>query len=136
MNLAIITSKLVGLEYELGRMDCFSMIINYLILRGETIPDSFQGQTMATYADLFKTDPVRAKEIMLDLMVFLLDEIAVVKAFAGDVLLLELSDYPPFLAIDGGNGVVVAASPTRGVSPIGKNLYTVRRAFRCRKRSL
>lgn len=136
-NLAAITQKLVDLPYELGEKDCFSIIVMYLKLRGYQVPEQFCGFTMQTYKAYYESVPWHAKQLMCYFFDCLMDPIAPHKAFAGDVLLLELpdSDSQPFAAIDGGNATIVAASPKRGVAVTPIRYYTIRRAWRCRKLS-
>lgn len=146
-SLARISAKFVGQPYQLGAMDCFASILGYLAERGLALPEEFEGQTRATYATLFVEQPQEAKAMMIRLMDSLLPVIEPPKAFAGDILLLRLNAHPvhsvyqsppplPFLAIDGGNGRVLAATIERGVCQLPRNRYQIVRAWACRQQSL
>ena len=131
MNLAKITEYLVGQGYELGKMDCFALTIVYLEMRGVKIPGSFRGYTMESYKDLYIDAPVLAKEIMVDCMASITEEIPVSKAFAGDILLLRYRKSPHFFGIDGGNGNVLLPFEDKGVRVVPLKQYTIERAYRC-----
>ena len=61
LNLARITSGLVGIPYELGGtvdgLDCFSLIAKYLKVHGIEIDSSFQGHKLSDYPDDYKANP-------------------------------------------------------------------------------
>jgi hypothetical protein len=105
-----IIGDMVNRPYELGRVDCFRSILEYLEIIGVDVPESFEGQTLASYPDYFKTQPAEAKETAVRLFDSLLPEVNANLTIAGDVLLLQYKGSPPFLAINGGNGSVVTAS--------------------------
>lgn len=136
MSLARITARFIGLPYRLGVVDCFSAILGYLEERGYPVPEEFEGVDRAGYADLFVASPAEAKALMVRFIDSLLPPLAPAFAVAGDILLLRLDDSLPFLAIDGGNGAIIAASEARGVGLLPKNIYTVMGAWRCRRQSL
>jgi len=128
---AELTARLVSRPYRLGEVDCFSTILVYLQARRVPLPAEFEGQTRHTYPDLYKTDPEGAKALAIRFLESVLDEVPPHTAIAGDILVLRLPGNPPFLAIDGGNGQVVAASVEHGVRPLAKRHYKVERCFRC-----
>lgn len=139
--LAELTREYIERPYALGRaggLDCFSLIYDYLGRRGTELPTEWRGLTLETYAALFEKDPAEAKRIMVEFVDDLLSEIPVPRAFAGDLLLLQLKDSTtlPFLAIHGGQSIAIASSPEFGVRPWDLEHYTIRRAWRCRRRSL
>ena len=138
MSLASISQKFIGLPYRLGAMDCFSSILLYLEERGLVLPDEYQGVRREDYPALFKASPERAKALMVEFMDATLPVVSGSHACAGDILLLRLinSDKPPFLAIDGGNGSIIAAAESRGVVQLPRKHYAIERAWRCRQRSL
>jgi hypothetical protein len=136
MSLARITARFIGQPYQLGLVDCFSAVLNYIEEMGYTIPPDFEGQTRTSYAALFADHPAEAKALMVRFIDSLLPEVQPAFAFAGDILLLRLGDSLPFLAIDGGNGTIIAASESRGVGLSSLRKYTVMRAWRCRRQSL
>jgi len=137
--LATFTAAVMGTPYALGSKtgDCFSLVVSYLDFRDIPIPDAFEGVTLETYADLYAADPAGAKEAMVRFISQTLTEIPVHKAFAGDILLLQLKDSEalPFLAIHGGQSSIIAASPECGVMPWAIDHYIVRRAWTCRQQS-
>ena len=69
MNLAKISSRFIGIPYELGKMDCFMAVVRYLQEMGRA-PDinEYQGITLETYAKVFLNDPERVKNIMVQLI--------------------------------------------------------------------
>ena len=132
MNLSAISTHLVGRGYDLGTMDCFSLTLEYLALRGCKIPEEFMGQTRDTYAALYLSDPQRAKAVMIKFMECYTDEIPVSKCFAGDMVLMSSEGSLPFLSIDGGNGNCIGATEEFGVRVLPTRAYTIERGFRCR----
>lgn len=138
MSLAAISRKFIGLPYQLGVVDCFSSILLYLAERGVILPEEYKGVRREDYPALFLAAPDTAKALMVEFMDSALPVVSPSHAFAGDILLLRLqrSDKPPFLAIDGGNGTIIAASESRGVGVTPLRHYTIERAWRCRKQSL
>lgn len=138
--IAEITRAYISKPYALGTpgqgLDCFSLVYDYLKTRmGDQIPDTFRGLTLDTYGEVFQADPVGAKSIMVDFISEHLQEIPPGMAFAGDILLLQLTgtDTMPFLAIHGGQSQAVAASPEYGVRPWSLSHYTIKRAWRCHR---
>jgi len=138
MSLASISRKFIGLPYQLGAVDCFSSILIYLAECGIAVPDEYHGVRREDYAALFQDQPEAAKALMVEFMNSMFPTIEPGFAFAGDILLLRLqrSDKPPFLAIDGGNGNIIAAAESRGVCVLPLKNYTIERAWRCRQHSL
>jgi hypothetical protein len=138
MSLAAISAKFIGLPYQLGAVDCFSAILLYLAERGLAIPDEYQGVKRQDYPALFLSDPIAAKALMVEFMDSTLPLVSPPFAFAGDILLLRLqnSDTPPFLAIDGGNGNIIAASESHGIGVSSIRHYNIERAWRCQQQSL
>lgn len=141
--LAEITRAYVDRPYALGRacsegLDCFSFVYDYMARLGMDLPAEWRGLTLQSYADLYQSDPEEAKRIMVEFIGEHAQEIAPVQAFAGDILLLQLTGTStlPFLAVHGGQTVCLAASPEFGVRPWDLHNYTIERAWRCRKPSL
>lgn len=138
--LARYTSTITGLPYKLGGpadvkgADCFSVVWDYLLYKNINLPNEYEGLTIDTYAQLYRTDPEQAKCIMIRLMKDLLMEIPPHSAVAGDILRLECklgADVVDFLAIDGGNGRFIMATEKSGVTIWKKRFYNVREAYRC-----
>lgn len=137
-NLQEISSELVGNSYQLcgeNGLDCFSLIKKYLEIRGFKLPATFKGYGLSNYASLFRTDPARAKDIMLEFMQSISTEMKPYETFAGDVLLIKLkrSNESSFLAIDGGNGICIVASEVDGVCTVSAKYYDIERVFRCQR---
>jgi len=137
LKLTQLTTQLVGQPYALsdpGGLDCFSVIMNYLRLRGVNVPDEFKGRSTQDYRDLFLSDPDEAKRLMIEFVSEFMTEIRPTFAFAGDVLLAHTKgdDAPSqyFLGIHGGNGCLISATEQKGVVPIPIRAVDISRAFR------
>ena len=139
INLLKISQALVGSPYCLGSwdrkkgLDCFSLVGSYLKMRGVTLDREMEGVKIDDYKELFLREPEKAKALMVLYIEKHMDELPISKRLAGDVLLLSLANQGTFLAIDGGNGNIVAASEENGVSVTPLNHYSIEKAFRCRK---
>jgi len=136
MSLARITAGFVGKPYQLGAVDCFAAILDYLAQLGIELPVDFEGYTRQSYAALYLSDPEAAKAMMIRLIDSLLPKVAPAMVLAGDLLLLRLDGSLPFLAIDGGNGRVLAATIEHGICQLPRNRYRIIRGWRCRQQSL
>jgi hypothetical protein len=134
-NLAQLTSGLIGLEYELGKMDCFMLIMAYLKKRGISVPERYRGWTLETYKKLYKQSPARARQIMIDFMDEHLDKAHPNKTAPGDIYLLRLKNHPPALAINGGNATVICAAEKKGVVAVPLRYYSIEGAWKCHKQS-
>lgn len=140
LKLSQLTTQLVGRPYALSStkgLDCFSAVVEYLRLRSVLVPADFEGHSTSEYKALFLSDPSEAKYLMVKFMSSLLDEIRPAFAFAGDILLAhppgEDASSQNFLAIHGGNGVMLAATEERGIFPLPIRVYEISRAFRIRR---
>jgi len=136
MNLAKISSRFIGIPYELGRMDCFMAVVRYLQEKG-CAPNinEYQGITLETYAEVFLNDPERAKNIMVQLMDDYFSVIESKKAAPGDIALLKLrgNSAPPFLGIIAGNAIIIIATEQDGVTTYPLKHYKILRAWRCQR---
>ena len=137
LNLAKITSELVGTPYELGGcngLDCFSLIAKYLEKRGIAIPADliFKGHKLSEYPVDYKSDPKKMIRVAVDYIASLMTEIHKNKAVGGDVLFVKIEDNES-LVIAGGNGTIVAATGENGTVVLNQRNYTIKRAFRCPK---
>lgn len=137
---AALISRIVGTPYALGDhargLDCFSSIYAYMAEAGQELPGEYEGLTLETYADLFRADPGKAKEVMVGFMGAVADEIDPARARVGDVLLLKSISRPEadaFLGIHGGSGHVVCSSREHGVTVYRTKNYKIERAWRCRR---
>lgn len=135
VSLSKVTSDLVGTPYTLGKMDCFMLIITYLRKKGIDIPEQYEGLTLNTYKDLFERDAQASKDIMIGFMDSILQPVMPRKAGPGDILLLKLRGRPkelPFLAINGGNSVVIFVIEEKGVVAFPLRYYSMLRGWTCR----
>ena len=134
MNLAKISSRFIGIPYELGKMDCFMAVVRYLQEMGRA-PDinEYQGITLETYAKVFLNDPERVKNIMVQLMDDYFSVVDSKKASPGDIALLKLrgSSTLPFLGIIAGNAIIIIATEQDGVTTYPLKHYKILRAWRC-----
>lgn len=121
----------MGQQYELGKMDCFSLILNYCDIIEYVVPEEYMGLTRETYKDLYLSSPVRAKEIMICFMQDHFEEINLSDFFTGDIALLRFNKHI-FLGIASGNGTVISANIKEGVHLIQLGQYKMERVFRCR----
>jgi hypothetical protein len=130
VSLVRITQEIVGTQYELGARDCFRVVYDY-IRRYVDLPETWRDLTLEDYARVFETDPVWAKELIEEFLGEHLPSIPVSRVFAGDVLMLEPADHPPFPAIHAGNRHFIGAEPRRGVAVLPLANVHIRRAWRC-----
>jgi hypothetical protein len=132
-NLLELTEGMVGSNYDLGNMDCFSIIIMYLARQEVCLPTEFEGMTLATYAQAYKKDPVATREKMFACLDSVMTPVLAEHAKPGDVLLLKLraSSGVPFPAIDGGNANVIFADKQRGVMLTSVRPYRVLKGWKC-----
>ena len=109
-SLLEISKNLVGRSYELGRSDCFTLVIDYLRLRGVNIPNDveFKGLTFKNYKDAYleNTDVI---DCAVEFLLQYCKEIKLHECLAGDILLLQNESGTKYLGIDGGNGNVITA---------------------------
>jgi hypothetical protein len=117
-------SQLVNRPYELGKVDCFRSIWDYLKTIGVEAPDSFEGMTIEEYPEFFKSSPVEAKAMVVRYLDTILPRCEPNMTLAGDLLLIEVKDHPPFLAINGGNGCILTASERFGFKAYRGFAYT------------
>jgi hypothetical protein len=128
-----ITQRLIGLKYELGKVDCFRLIITYMELIGKKLPSEYKGYTLETYKDLYLRNSKEAKELMVELMNDLLEPINIHHILPGDICLLKLRSSKPFLGIETGNANLIVAAETKGVTVVPRKYYTILGAWRCRQ---
>jgi len=135
MNLARITSDLVGTEYELGSktgaLDCFSLIMKYLKFN-RVVPSDlfFRGYEISKYATYYSKNPEKMILVAVDYIASLIKEVPIKKVTAGDILFVSVGNSKS-LVIAGGNGVIIAATERGGVEALNQEGYTTQRAFRC-----
>jgi hypothetical protein len=103
-----ISQQFVGQQYELGKCDCLTMIIDYLRLSGLEIPDneSFNGISLKNYADLYRKNSGTI-ENAADWLATKCKEFKPHESLPGDILFLE-ENNTKFFGIDGGNGKIIA----------------------------
>ncbi len=130
-NLSHIINQLLGKKYELGKCDCFHIIYDYLQMNNIQLPDVFENLTIDNYQELYKKDPLEAKNVMIRFIESIAYDTN--KPNFGDILLLEYKNYPIFLGIHAGNGNVLSCSPRFGVNVISRSYYKILRSFRWHK---
>ena len=130
MRLLERTQKLIGVKYELGTNDCFSLIINYLKRCEVEVPLVHQGYKVDDYAEDYRSNPTKMMRVGVDLIASLTTELPPAFAVAGDILLVQFEDNES-LVIDGGNGTIIAATEESGTVVLNQHGYVVNRVFRC-----
>jgi hypothetical protein len=132
MKLSTISRQFIGKKYDLGKCDCFSIVRDYLQMKGTELPDKYEGYDIFNdYADLWEKNPNKAKDLMMQFFVEYTDQIPAFKMKAGDILHLKLGDGH-FCGIHGGHGHVIGASPDRGVTMFKIVDYEILGVYRCR----
>lgn len=129
VSLHELTTDFVGKQYILGQMDCFILIYQYLKKLNISLPNSFNGQTINSYPELYKKNKLEAKIVMIDFISSLLEEIKPQFSKAGDILLLKYRGNE-FLGINLGNGMIMTAVPEFGVTISSRSLYQSLKAWR------
>ena len=108
MNFLNISKKFVGQPYELGKCDCFTMVMDYLRLYGLKIAknETFNGVSIENYADLYRNN-TGTIDHAADWLATKCKEVKPHESLCGDILFLE-ENGNKFLGIDGGNGKIIA----------------------------
>lgn len=128
-----IVGELVNKPYELGKVDCFRSIMEYAESIGVAFPLEFEGQTLESYPDFYREQPQEAKALVVRLFDSLLPEVQPNFSLAGDILLLQFHDKPPFLAINGGNGNIITASIEYGFKVYLGNRFKRLKGWSCQQ---
>jgi uncharacterized protein (DUF1786 family) len=124
----------VGRPYKLGESDCFSLVVQYLAFCGINTPSDliFRGHKISEYPKDYKEKPVGMMGVAVAYVGSVTMEIPPHKATAGDILFVEMDDNKS-LVIDGGNGIIIAATEDRGIVALNQHHYKILRAFRCQQ---
>ena len=136
MSLVKISSELVGTPYRLGgttdALDCFSLIVRYLQMKGITVPSDlvFKGHSISDYPEEYEADPDKMMGVAVEYIASITTEMPVHKTMAGDILFVRTEDNES-LVINGGNGVIIAATKERGTVALDEHEYKTQRVFRC-----
>ena len=136
MSLVKISSELVGTPYRLGgttdALDCFSLIVRYLQMKGITVPPDlvFKGHAISDYPEEYEADPKKMMGVAVEYIASITTEVPVHKTMAGDILFVRTEDNES-LVINGGNGVIIAATMDRGTVALDEHDYKTQRVFRC-----
>ena len=135
MRLVELTQDFIGVEYELGTNDCFSLIVQYLKKRGvQTSPKLiFQGHKLSEYPKDYRDNPSKMMGVAVDYIASITTELPPAFAVAGDILFVRFEDNES-LVIDGGNGTLIAATEESGTVVLNQHDYTVKRVFRCQQK--
>lgn len=132
-NFCRIVGDLVNRPYKLGEVDCFRSIMEYVEILGVDFPQEFEGQTLESYPEFYRSHPEEAKALVVKLFDTLLPPVECNRALAGDVLLLKYRDNPPFLAIHGGNCNVITASEACGFRVYLGNRFVRLKGWSCQQ---
>ena len=136
MSLVKISSELVGTPYRLGgttdALDCFSLIVRYLQMKGITVPSDlvFKGHAISDYPEEYEADPDKMMGVAVEYIASITTEVPVHKTIAGDILFVR-TEGNGSLVINGGNGVIIAATKERGTVALDEHEYKTQRVFRC-----
>lgn len=126
----------VGQPYTLGTADCLTLLLDLCEHIGISIPDSFDGVTRETYADLYASNPERAGRILLKFVCAVAQPIATNKTMTGDILFAvprHEPNYEPFVLLHAGGDRVLGAFQDRGRVDLGPiRGYKIIRAYRLR----
>ena len=134
MSLVKISADLVGTPYQLGgttdALDCFSLIVRYLQMKGIAVPSDlvFDGHSIADYPGEYEADPKKMMGVAVDYIASITTEIPVHKTMAGDILFVKIEDNES-LVINGGNGNIIAATKERGTVVLDEHGYKTQRVF-------
>lgn len=136
---AEITSHYTGKQYELGKNDCFFVIINILREIGINIPNDteIEGINSDNCIELWQRNPARAKEMMVKFAEYIADEIPIRQRRTGDLILLTVinnykNKYPfPFIGLQVGDKII-SATKEFGVKAYKLNYFNIIKVFRLR----
>lgn len=132
MKLSTFSKQIISKPYSLGGCDCFSIVRDYLRAKGATLPAEYAGYDIVSgYAELWESEPDRAKDLMMQFFAEHTDPIPVHSMKAGDILHVRTGDSH-FCGIHGGHGHVIGASPERGVTLFKIADYEIVGVYRCR----
>ena len=129
MALVNLTKDFIRQKFELGKMDCFRLVYDYL-KKQMPLPEEFKGVTLDTYENLFNEKPEAARGLMVDFLKEYLNEIKPYEVTAGDIVVLNYNYSPFFLGIAVGNASVLLATESKGVDTFPLRYYKIVRAFR------
>ena len=128
--IADLTKNYIDKKYELGKVDCFRLIYDYLEDKIE-LPKEFNGLTLETYGGLFKENPEKAGLLMVAFLETYLNEIALSEITSGDIVVLNYNCGRIFLGIVVANAKVLLVTIEKGVTVLPLKYYQIKRAFRC-----
>lgn len=123
-----------GVAFEIGKFDCLQMVIKFLG-RFSKVPKKYEGFTTNTYFLLYRKNPARAIELMVEYLESFLDEIDWHDMRSGDIAVLSYNFSPYFLGIVMGNGKVLVVDQKHGIVSVFLGFYKIERVFRCREQS-
>jgi len=129
MNIQEFSVDIMNKEFKLGYTDCFALTLKYIEGLGFKPPRKFKGVTKKTYPILYKKNPVKALVIMIEFLESFLIKIDPWGHNAGDIMLLRFDDSF-FLAVNGGNGTIVASTEKYGVKLLPLKSYNIVGVYR------
>jgi cell wall-associated NlpC family hydrolase len=134
-------AKLKGVEYILGSrddlngLDCFTLVLKYLVMNDIKIPSEFEGLSVYdyNYAELFNKKPQEAIELAIRFLKTIVKEKKLNLAKStrpGTILVMKADgqDYNIF-GIDIGGGNVITVALKYGVIIAPKRFYKIERGF-------
>jgi len=124
--------QIINKPYELGKLDCFALILEYAEIVGHELPEKFMGYGIHDYLEFYPEDLDFSEKWLVGFMQECFGEIKISKARTGDIVLLSLNDSFPFLGIKCGNGRVIGATKEYGTRVMPLRPYKTLRAFQCR----
>jgi len=137
MNFSVWSNSVIGKPFELGKVDCFRLVFDYLQECGLRLPEEYKGLAMPDYAHAYLQNREGLIQKAIAYMSEYLKELEIHQAFTGDILVVKLRWFealPISFGIDGGNGIIISVTEKMGVIPIEKKLYNIMRVFRCQSR--
>lgn len=129
-------AKNQGRKYDLGNVDCFKMVYDYVSSELD-LPEVFDDLTLETYVDLYEDNPAEAVDKMILFFESTLIETEPYKFLTGDVLILEYEKQNlifPAVFIANTNVIIVTAEKGICIGPL--DAYKIRRCFKCQLLSL
>jgi cell wall-associated NlpC family hydrolase len=142
LKLAEVSAKLIGKpfiagwkEYEDGKgLDCFTLVIEYLRLRGKVITGEykFKGYKAKNYLKIYKESKVKGIGLVIGLLRTFMTEVHKNFTKAGDVLVIKnkkVKDAIIHFGIECGNNRIIVAITDKQIEIMDKKYFEVIGAF-------
>lgn len=128
--IAELTKKFVGKPAELGKVDSFRMIYEYLKMKGIKISKEFE-ELSRSIKKLYEANPHEAVKAMVYSLDRMFKKIELHEMKHGDIVFLRYNFSPIFPGIVLVNGNCLICSKEKGVIPIPLRYYQIERVLRC-----